>query len=359
MSAGGAVAILFAATYPERVQSLVLYGASARYQWSEDYAIGMPTDEVELRVRFVEERWGTGVLFDRLCPSANGNPVLREQYARFQRASASPGSAGACLRALLQIDVRHALPLVSAPTLVVHAAGDRSVPIERARYVADRIPGATMVELASEDHLIWLTDKLDALVDSIHDFVTGATPPQEITRVLATVLFVAVSCPPATDAHAGDELARRTRGSQQMAAQDVGYLPVATLRRLRDRAGRLVERYRGKVVSVSGQGVRASFDGPARAVRCATALVGELTAMGLPARAGLHSGECDMDAGQMSGVAVDVAHALALLAQPGEVMVSRTVVDLVTGSTIAFDASQPNAVETAFGRWPVYVVAAT
>ena len=144
-----------------------------------------------------------------------------------------------------------------------------------------------------------------------------------------------------------------------MATQDVGYLPVATLRRLRDRAGRLVERYRGTVVSVSGQGVRASFDGPARAVRCAAALVCELTAMGLPARAGLHSGECDMDAGQMSGVAVDVAQALALVAQPGEVVVSRTVVDLVTGSTIAFDASQPNAVETAFGCWPVYVVAAT
>jgi pimeloyl-ACP methyl ester carboxylesterase len=171
MSMGGTIGILFAATHPERTRSLILYGASARYLRSEDYPIGTPLEDVQQTRSFVESNWGTGALFGALCPSAKHNPTLRADYARLQRLAASPGAAAAWLWDLSHMDVRDALPRVKAPTLVLHARGDHTDPVERARYMAARIPNARMIELDSEDHLIWLTSALDRLIEEIRGFV--------------------------------------------------------------------------------------------------------------------------------------------------------------------------------------------
>ncbi len=182
VSAGGSVATLFAARHPERVRSLVLFGAAARYLQSDDYPIGAPEGPLEAFLERFEAAWGQGLLFDDFCPSAAGNLRLRREFERFERLSASPGAAMAYLRALARIDVRDALPAVNAPTLVIHSTGDRTDPVERARYMAERIPHATMIELDSEDHLIWLCDAREELLDAIEQFVndggremTGAT----------------------------------------------------------------------------------------------------------------------------------------------------------------------------------------
>ena len=191
VTAGGLIAILFAATYPERTRALVLYGAFARQLQSEDdYPIGLLPEDVDAHVAYTEARWGSGVGLRLYCPSVSDDPVAREQYGRFQRASASPGAASAYLRALAQIDVRHALPMVQAPTLVLHANRDRVISIDLARYMAERIPNATLVEVNSADHLIWFSDALDLMTDEIQDFLIGALPNREIRRVLATALFI-------------------------------------------------------------------------------------------------------------------------------------------------------------------------
>ena len=191
VTAGGLISVLFAATYPERTRSLVLCSAFARQLWDEvDYPIGLRREDIENHVEYTEARWGTGVGLRLYCPSVGNDPVAREQYGRYQRASASPGAASTYLRALAEIDVRHALPLVRVPTLVLHSTHDRVISVELARYMAERIPNATLVELNSADHLIWFSDALDMMTDEIQDFLTENQPNQEINRVLATVLFI-------------------------------------------------------------------------------------------------------------------------------------------------------------------------
>jgi pimeloyl-ACP methyl ester carboxylesterase/DNA-binding SARP family transcriptional activator len=322
MSAGGTVAILFAATYPERTRSLVLYGATARYLRDDDYPIGLRPERVDGIVEEVEAGWGSGVLFDEFCPSASANPVLREQYAWFQRVSASPGAAGAYLRALLQIDVRPALSMVSAPTLVLHATRDRTDPVERARYMAERITNAKMVELDSADHLIWLSDALDVMTNEIQDFVTGAVPDREINRVLTTVLLIG-----GVEPH-DDGPARH-----------------------------VIDRFQGEVVKYDDNGILATFDGPARAIRCASAIVNNRCSVGGRARAGVHSGECEVVGDSVGGVAVRIARRVVDLARPGEVLVSQTVRDLVTGSAITFKSRGTYALEDVGRVWRVYAVA--
>ena len=190
MSAGGNIAALFAATYPERVRALVIYGSFARLLPDVDYPIGQSPDEWEARLDRMEREWGSGVGFDASCQSRRDDPVARQQYGWFQRISASPGGAAAYLRMLADTDVRQVLPMINAPTLVLHTTGDRSVPIELGRYMAQHIPNAKMVELDSNDHMLWFHDALDEMANEVQDFALGATPSPEINRVLTTVLFV-------------------------------------------------------------------------------------------------------------------------------------------------------------------------
>jgi DNA-binding SARP family transcriptional activator/pimeloyl-ACP methyl ester carboxylesterase len=341
VTAGGLIAILFAATYPERTRALVLYGAFARQLRNEDdYPIGLRREDVDAHVEHTEARWGSGVGLRLYCPSVSDDPVAREQYGRYQRASASPGAASAYLRALAEIDVRHALPMVQAPTLVLHANRDRVIPVELARYMGERIPNATLVELNSADHLVWFSDALDVMTDEIQDFLIGALPNREIRRVLATVLFVDDVDPSRRRQTIGQPLHRKS--------------PVGDAK-----AGQLIERFRGRAVRHGGNGILVTFDGPARAIRCAYAIVGDLGSAGHDARAGLHSGECDAAGDDVSGVAVQIARRVADLADPGEVLVSQTVRDLVFGSAITFRGPSSHALEGVPGDWRVYSVTGT
>ena len=336
VTAGGLISILFAATYPERTSSLVLYGAFARQlRQAVDYPIGLRPEDVERHVEYTEARWGTGVGLRLYCPSVGNDPVAREQYGRYQRASASPGAASAYLRALAHIDVRHALPLVRAPTLILHSTRDRVIPVEMARYMAERIPKATLTELNSADHLIWFSDALDVMTDEVQDFLTENLPNRETSRVLATVLCI-------------DRIHLR-RGAGR------GHETLVDGRNV----SQLVNRFRGSTVWDTEDGLLASFDGPARAIRCAMGIVGDLRAAGLDVRAGLHSGECEVGGDQFGGLAVQIARGVADLARPGEVLVSQTVRDLVFGSAITFSGPGSQTPQGVPGEWRVYTVTST
>jgi class 3 adenylate cyclase len=273
---------------------------------------------------------GTGVGLRLYCPSVSDDPVAREQYGRYQRASASPGAASAYLRTLAQIDVRHALPMVCAPTLVIHPTRDRVISVELARYMTQRIPNATLFELDRADHLIWFSDAIGAITDEIQDFLTGTLPNPEISRVLATVMFVDVVPSRLSSALTGN-----------------------------GRASQLIHRFRGRAVRHADDAVFATFDGPARAIRCASAIVGELCGTGVDVRAGLHSGECDAAGEQIGGAAVQIAWGVADVARRGEVLVSQTVRDLVFGSAITFSDADTRPLRGVLGEGRVYAVTGT
>lgn len=325
MSAGGTVAALFAATYPERVRSLILYGSRARYVHADDYPFGIRPEAVDALVAELEAQWGTGLWFERYCPSAADDADRRAEFGRFQRMSASPGAAAAYLRALLQMDVRHALPAISVPTMVLHATRDVTDTVEQARYMAARIPHAKMVELDSGDHLMWLSDALGEMVDEIQHFVTGEVVHRESSRVLATILCLNV---------AG--------------------------RRADPNAAALVDRLGGKRVSHQTAGICAMFDGPGRAIRCATAIVANSEREGREASAGLHSGECELlAAGDVQGMAAQIAGAIVDSARPGDVLVSQTVRDVVIGTTITFNPRGDLSIDGVPGTWQVLEVTGT
>jgi pimeloyl-ACP methyl ester carboxylesterase len=333
VAAGGLIAIPFAATYPARVRALVLYGSFARQMRAgQDYPIGHRPEDVDAHIAYTEPRWGSGVGLRLFCPSASDDPVAREQFGRFQRASASPGAAAAYLRTVAQIDVRRALPMVEAPTLVLHARRDRVIPIELAHYLAERMPHATLAEVDSADHLIWFSDAVDAVADQIQDFLVGVVPNLEIRRVLATVVFI-VGLHPRPRPLAGAGAYAETRA--------------------------FIGRFRGRTVRHDAGGILATFDGPARAIRCASELVAHLWPTELSVRVGVHSGECDATSTGVSGVAVDIARGVADLARPGEVLVSQTVRDLVLGSSITFRDPCSHQLRDVPGRWRVYAVAGT
>jgi DNA-binding SARP family transcriptional activator/pimeloyl-ACP methyl ester carboxylesterase len=341
VTAGGLIAMLFAATYPARTHSLMVYGGFARQlQNDDDYPIGLLPQMVDAHVEYSEARWGSGVGLRLYCPSVSDDPAAREQYGKYQRASASPGAASAYLRALAEIDVRHALPMINAPTLVLHAKRDRVIPVELARYVADRVPNATLVEVDSADHLIWFSDALDVITDEIQDFLIGALPSREICRVLSTVLFID-EVEPTRRSQALDD--RRRKESHCAEA----------------RASQLIDRFRGRTVRHGNEGILVTFDGPARAIRCACAIVDDFRSAGHNARAGLHSGECDATGDDISGVAVQIARGVADLADPGEVLVSQTVRDLVCGSAITFRGRSSIGIRGIPGDWRVYAVTGT
>lgn len=319
VSAGGPTALLFAATHPERTRALVMYGAFARLLRADDYPHGVAAEDMAIHIRMIEDRWGTGIAHKLYTPSAADDPLAREEFARFQRASASPGAAAAYQRALAEIDVRHALPMVRAPTLVVHAAGDRAVPLTHARYLAERIPQARLVELPTADHLIWQSEAIDRIADAIDVFLSDLPLAPRTDSVLATVLHANIG-----------------PGDQEVARH-------------------LAERFRGRPVKHAGDGFVATFDGPARAIRCACQLAKGLETGGAIGVA-LHSGECELAGEEVRGVAVRIAASVASRAQGGEVLVTHTVKDVVAGSEIGFADCGSCAFDGVPGEWRLYAV---
>jgi class 3 adenylate cyclase len=320
VSEGGPLSILFAATHPQRVSALVLYGASPRMARAADYPSGLPEDlfEDEARRQAVLDGWGEGVLLDVFAPSYAADEEMREIWGAFQRTGASPSMGLATLEAILQIDVRDVLPTIAAPTLLLHRGGDRAILAEGSRYMAERIPDARYVELEGSDHL-WFTGDVDAIFDEVEEFLTGERPSTISNRMLATVLFT--------------DIVESTRKLTELGDRGWGALLAE-----HDRAvERELERFRGRAVKTLGDGVMATFDGPARAVACAAAIRDRLRGLGITMRAGVHTGECEVVGADLAGVAVNIAARVSALAGPGEVLVSQTVKDLIYGSGIELE----------------------
>jgi class 3 adenylate cyclase len=274
-----------------------------------------------------------------LAPSLAGDMRFREGWARFERQAASPGAVAALMRMNAEIDIRHILPTIRVPTLIVHRAGDTLVAVGQGRYLAEHIPGAKYVELAGADHLPIAGDS-DAINDAIEEFLTGARHVEEPDRVLATVLF--------TDIVRSTERAAELGDRRWLALLDEHHAVVR----------RELARFRGREVKTTGDGFLATFDGPARAVRCARSLVEAIQRLGLEVRTGLHTGECEMVGDDVRGIAVHTAARVAGAAASGEVLVSSTVKDLVAGAGITFVERGTRALKGVPGKWRLFAVSA-
>ncbi len=339
-SEGGALALLFAATYPERVSALVLYGAYPRMAWAPDYP-GLPAEGCDAVLKQLDATWGQpgGMWLHTVARGRLNDPEFRKAQARRERLSASPGAAVAIMRMVFQFDIRHLLTAVRVPTLVIHRTAD-IIHAEGSRYLGAHITGAKVVELPGEDYFPYLGDQ-DAILDEIEEFLTGARPVPEPDRVLATVLFTDIV------------------GSTEKAVElsDRHWLNV--LREYHAIVRREIARHRGRLVETTGDGVLATFDGPARAVRCACGIRDGVRSLGIEIRAGLHTGEIELRDAGVGGIAVHIGQRVSALAGPGEVFVSRTVSDLVAGSGLEFDMRGEHQLKGVPGSWQLYAVKST
>jgi pimeloyl-ACP methyl ester carboxylesterase/class 3 adenylate cyclase len=339
VSESGSMCMLFAATHPERTSALVTFGAFAKRLRSDDYPWAPTLAERLAWVESIESRWGTSGDYGTIAPSLAHDARLMEWYSAYRRRSASPGAAHALALMNTYVDIRQVLPTIHVPTLVLHRTGDLDAKVEEGRYIASRIPGAKYVELPGADHIPWVGDA-DTVIAEVQEFLTGSRPAAQHDRFLATVLFTDI-----------------VDGTQKAAA-------------LGDRAwGDLVERHhalvreqldrwRGVEVDTAGDGFFATFDGPGRAIRCALAVRNEVRSLGLEIRAGLHAGECEVFAGKTGGIAVITAARVRERASPGEVLVSSTVHDLVSGSGIEFVDRGVSALKGVPGEWRLYAASA-
>lgn len=335
ISEGSAMAALFAASHPTRAEALVLYGAFARsLPDPPKYPYAVEGDAWRELIDGVGEAWGEGVALAILAPSQLANEPFLRWFGRFERHSSGPGQALAALELDMQIDIRAVLPVIQAPTLVVHRTHD-ALPIGGAKYLADHVADARFVELPGEDHWPWIGDS-DAVVDEVEEFLTGERHVPEPDRMLATVLFTDIV------------------GSTERAAA-LGDRAWRDLLEGHDRVTRRqIERWRGREVKSVGDGFLAVFDGPARGIQCAQAIADEVRALGIELRAGLHTGECELMGDDVGGIAVHIGARVAAHASAGEVLVSSTVKDLVVGSGIAFDERGAHVLKGAPGEWRLY-----
>ena len=337
-SEGGLLATLFAAAHPERVASLVLLGAEVREERDETWPWGEGT-RAEFEAQMADwSRWGEGDGAAKRAPSlaAADAEAARQWWARLQRNAGNQRSIEAFLRASFGTDTRALLPSIHVPTLVIHRAGDQAVDVGNGRYLAAHIPGAKYLELQGIDHIPWI-DAADIL-DEVQEFVTGTRPSAEVDRVLATVLFTDVVGSTARVAEIGDDRWAELLGEHHRVIR------------------RELASFRGEEVGTAGDGFLATFDGPARAVRCALSCVQAVRELGIEIRAGLHTGEVVRAAGGPGGIAVHIGARVAALAGPGEVLASSTVKDLVAGSELAFTSRGSHALKGVPGRWRIYAV---
>jgi class 3 adenylate cyclase len=333
-SEGGQMSIMFAATYPERTSSLIPYGtyASLRHeQW-------LTESQFEWFLSTMEAHWGEGVLPRLYAPSMVNDKAMVQWFARIERASASPGSMLALFRANYETDVREILATIQVPTLVLHRAGDRTVRVAAGRYLAEHIPGARYSELPGIDHHVLDQETMDILADEIEEFITGARRRPETDRVLATVMFTDIVGSTARAAQLGDRRWRELLKS---------YYEVMR---------KELAAFRGHEVDTAGDGLLATFDGPARAIRCACASREKVRQLGLEVRTGLHTGECELIGDRVSGIAVHIGARVASAANPAEVLVSSTVKDLVAGSGIQFADRGTHILKGVPGEWRLFVV---
>ncbi|HEV2029926.1 MAG TPA: adenylate/guanylate cyclase domain-containing protein [Candidatus Dormibacteraeota bacterium] len=334
VSEGGPMSMLFATTYPERATALVLYGTYAKRVSDADYPWA-PTEAGHREfIATIEREWGGPAHLESWAPSVADDARFKEWWGKYLRLGASPAAARAVLEMTMQIDVRSILPAIRIPTLILHRSGDRRIDVGGSRYLAAQIPDARYVELPGIDHLPWVGDA-DAIVDEIEEFLTGARHASEPARVLATVLFT-------------DMVESTSRAVQ------LGDARWRILIRDHDRLVRAeLTRFRGREIDRRGDGFLAIFDGPARAIRCAFAIVGRAHELGIQVRAGLHTGELEIMESGIAGIAVHTGARVMSLAGPDEVLVSSTVRDLVAGSGLSFSDRGTHELKGVPGSWHI------
>ena len=337
-SEGVPIACLFAATYPERTSGLILYGGMARWTPTPDYPWAGTAEMYDQIIALAQSAWGTGFTQPLLYPSHAGDESLKSWFARYERLSASPGSFATLTRNNMSIDVRPILPAIRVRTLVAHCANDSFVPFEGGRYIASQIPGAKFVELAGADHAFW-GEGSERLLAEMQEFITGTRPTLSADRALMTLMY--------TDIVQSTAMAQR-RG-------DAEWLDLLSRHQHAVRAS--LERYGGREVNTTGDGFLATFDGPARAIQCAAVIRDRVAELGLEVRIGIHAGECERHGTDIAGIAVHTGARVTAKAQPSEILVSRTVKDLVAGAGISFTDRGTHSLKGVAGRAHLYAVA--
>ena len=331
-SEGGVMCALFAATYPSRTSALILQGSYSRLREAPDYPWARPRAAQDAFLADIERNWGTPVGLDMRVPTLVRDERFRQWLARFLRLSASPTEAVALVRMNYEIDIRHVLPTIRVPTLILHSVGDRAIDIAHGRFLAQQIPGARLVEMPGIDHLPIGQDS-DRALDEIEQFLTGSIHAAEPDRMLTTILFADIVGSTERVVALGDRKWRASLDSFYALAR------------------RELERHRGREIDTAGDGFFASFDGPARAVRCAQAIGDGTKLLGLDLRAGVHTGEVEVSGAKIAGVTVHVGARIMSKAAPGEVLVSNTVRDLVAGSGITFEDRGTHILKGVPGEW--------
>jgi class 3 adenylate cyclase len=340
ISEGGPMSVLFAATYPDRTSALILHGAMARATEAPDYPWAAPAEALRKSAReFIAPAWGRGdVVMEIFAPSHADDAEEIDYLGRFQRNAASPAMSLRIFEMSLDIDVRHVLTAIQAPTLVLHRHGDRVVNRRAGAWLAEQIPGARFVELPGIDHLAWFGDQ-DSVLEEVQEFLTGVRSAPQPDRVLATVMFIDIVGSTQRASELGDRRWRDLLETHQAGVRAE------------------LARFRGREVKTLGDGFMATFDGPARGIRCGLGVIGAVRSLGLEARVGLHTGEVEVMGDDVGGIAVHIAARVGALAGPGEVLVSSTVKDLVAGSGITFADRGAHELKGVPDSWRLFAVA--
>jgi class 3 adenylate cyclase len=334
---GGPLAMTFAATHPERTTELILYASFARTRWAPDYDWPPKDDARAARTEAAVAQWGQGGVASGIAPSRAGDPDFLQWAGKMERYAASPGTIRKIFEFVGETDIRHVLPTIRVPTLVMHRREDSFIDVRHGRYLAEHIPGARYVELEGSDSLFSVGDS-DAILGEIGEFLTGVRHQREPDRVLATVMFTDIV------------------GSTERAAQLGDSSWRSLLERHDELVKREVERHRGRYVKSTGDGVLATFDGPARAIRAASSIGEAVRRLGVEIRSGLHAGEVEVIGDDVGGLAVHIGARVMGRAGPGEVLVSSTVKDLVVGSGIDFEHRGAHELRGIPGEWSLFSV---
>jgi class 3 adenylate cyclase len=337
-SEAGPTAILFAATYPERVTSLVLYGSMAKTTWSEDHPWALTREALmESSEELIIPNWGKGFFLEMFAPSIADDETAKRWAGRMERFSASPAMLRQTFQMFFDTDVRDIVGSLTVPTLILHRTGDRVVNVRAGRWLAEHIPGAKLVELPGSDHAGFAGDS-DALIDEVQEFVTGVRGEPDLDRVLATVMFTDIADSTKTAVQLGDKRWREVLDEHDTIV------------------AKQVDQFRGRYIKHTGDGALATFDGPGRAIKCARATGSSLEKLGIKIRAGLHAGEIELRGEDVGGIAVHIGARVCALADAGEVLVSSTVRDLVAGSGLAFDDRGEHELKGVPGEWRLFAV---
>jgi len=335
LSQAGPMAILFAASHPDRTGALVLYGSYASPREREGYPWGRTPQWMDDYDHLIDEKWGSGLFLSQVAPSRLGDDVFKQWWGRLERFSYGPGNALAYFRMNGEIDVRSILPTIRVPTLVLQRKEDIYRNPGHAQYLAEHVPSAKLVVLPGSDHLPYVGDG-DVIVDEIQEFLTGVRPAPHHDRVLATILFTDIVGSTERVSSLGDAAWKELLQRHHVASRHE------------------LSRFRGREIDTAGDGFLATFDGPARAVRCAQGIVEAVGDIGIQVRAGVHTGEVELAGDGIRGIAVHVGARVAALAAPNEVLVTGTVRDLVAGSGIEFDDRGSHLLKGVPGEWRLF-----